>query len=327
MPARGSRGVNYIQQDDRDRTPVHLVSTQASWPVGHSGFLSFTAMKPIRGGGMAGGATIGVNLIFSLGSRTSIGTSASRQSGTSQEQIQMQQNLPAGRGFGYRVAVGAGTADTWDATLNYQTEYGTYALHSVRVDNQSSYSAGAQGGIAVFDEEFFLSRRLDQSFAVVRVGDYPNVHVYADNQEVAVTDATGTALVPHIRAYERNPLSIEQADLPLDVEFGALQKDAVPYRRSGVLVDFEVKRSAGALLLLVREDGSPVPVGAVAQIDGNGEEFPLGMHGEAYVTGLSGSSLVRVTGAGQDCEIKVAFVPSADPLPKLGPYVCRGVQQ
>jgi outer membrane usher protein len=328
MPQRGSLGVNYIQQDYRDRTPVHLLSTQASWPVSHNGFLSFTALKPIRGGGSAGGgAIIAVNLIFSLGSRTSIGASASRQSGSGQEQVQMQQNLPAGRGFGYRVAVGAGSADAWDATLNYQTDFGTYALHSVRVDNQSSQSAEAQGGIAMLDGEFFLSRKLDQSFAVVRVGDYSNVRIYADNQEVAVTDATGTALVPHIRAYERNPVSIEQADLPLDVEFGALQKDAVPYRRSGVLLDFEVKPSDGALLLLVRADGSPVPAGAVAQIAGIGEEFPVGLHGETYVTGLSKSSLVRVTGAGQDCETTAVFVPSADPVPKLGPYVCRGVQR
>jgi outer membrane usher protein len=328
MPARGSLGVNYIQQDYRDRTPVHLLSSQASWPVSHNGFLSFTALKPIRGdGSTGGGATLGVNVIFSLGSRTSIGTSASRQGESSQEQVQVQQNLPAGRGFGYRLAVGAGSADPWDATLNYQTDFGTYALHSVRVDNQTSYSAEAQGGVAMLDDEFFLSRKLDQSFAVVRVGDYPNVRVYADNQEVAVTDASGTALVPHIRAYERNPVSIEQADLPLDVEFSDLQKDAVPYRRSGVLVSFDVKPSDGALLLLVQEDGTPVPAGAVVQIAGAGEEFPVGMHGEAYVTGLSKASSISVTGTDQSCEITVNFVPSADPLPKLGPYVCRGVKR
>lgn len=326
-PARGSVGVNYIQEDYRDQAPAHLLSTQASWPLSHNGFLSFTAMKPLRGGNPGAGATVGINVIFSLGARRSVSTNESRQGRADQEQVQMQQNLPAGRGFGYRVAVGAGAADPWDATLNYQTDFGTYTFRSARNDNQTGYSAEAAGGVAVLDDDFFLSRRINQSFAVVRVGDYPNVRVYADNQEVAVTDSSGEALVPHIRAYELNPVSIEQADLPLDADFGALEQNAIPNRRSGVLVNFDVKPSQGALLVLVREDGTPVPAGAVARLDGNAEDFPVGMRGETYVTGLSKSTLVRVTWPSLECEAMVEFVQSPDPLPKLGPITCRSVQQ
>ena len=175
-------------------------------------------------------------------------------------------------------------------------------------------------------DDFFLSRRINQSFAVVRVGDYPNVRVYADNQEVAVTDSSGAALVPHIRAYEHNPVRIEQADLPLDAEFGVLEKDAIPNRRSGVLVNFDAKPSQGAVLVLVREDGRPVPAGAVAHVAGNAAEFPVGMRGETYVTGLSKSTPVQVTWPSLECEAMVEFVSSPDPLPKLGPITCRSVQ-
>jgi outer membrane usher protein len=326
-PARGSVGVNYIQEDYRDQAPAHLLSTQASWPVSHNGFLSFSAMKPLRGGNPGAGATVGINLIFSLGARRSVSTSESRQGRADQEQVQMQQNLPAGRGLGYRVAVGTGAADPWDATLNYQTDFGTYTLRSAKADNQTGYTAEAEGGVAVLDDDFFLSRRISQSFAVVRVGDYPNVRVYADNQEVAVTDSSGEALVPHIRAYERNPVSIEQADLPLDAEFGALEQNAIPSRRSGVLVNFDVKPSQGVVLVLVREDGTPVPAGALAHFAGNAEEFPVGMRGETYVTGLSKSTPVRVTWPSLECEAMVEFVPSPDPLPKVGPITCRAVRQ
>lgn len=325
-PARGSVSVNYIQEDYRDQAPAHLLSTQASWPLSHNGFLSLTAMKPLRGGISGSGATVGINLIFSLGERRSVSSSASRQNGSDQEQVQMQQNLPAGRGLGYRVAVGAGAADSWDATLNYQTDFGTYNLRSARDDNQTGYSAEAEGGVALLDDDFFLSRRINQSFAVVRVGDYPNVRVYADNQEVAVTDSGGEALVPRIRAYERNPVSIEQADLPLDTELGALEQNAIPNRRSGVLVNFDVKPSQGAVLVLVREDGTPVPAGAVARFAGSAGEFPVGMRGETYVTGLSKSTPVRVTWPSLECEAMVEFVPSPDPLPTLGPITCRSVQ-
>jgi outer membrane usher protein len=320
--ARGSLSLNYVQDDYRDQSPAHLMSSQLSWPIGRNGFLGIYALKPLRGGE---GPVVGVNFIYSLGQRTSVSSSVTRQGGSTQDQAQIQQSLPAGRGFGYRVAVGADGGDLWDATLGYQNDIGTYTLHSMRNQGQSSISAEAQGGVALLDGEAFLTRRMDESFAVVRVGDFPNVHIYADNQEVGMTDSKGMALVPRIRAYDHNPLRVEQADLPLDVDIDTLERDAVPYRFSGVLVNFDIKRSFGALLALTLDDGRPVPAGATATIVGSDSEFPVGMHGEVYISGLSKSSAVRVSWAGEACELTVAFVPSADPMPRLGPYMCKQV--
>jgi outer membrane usher protein len=320
MVARGSLSLNYVQDDYRDQSPAHLLSSQLSWPIGRNGFLGIYAVKPLRGGE---GPVVGMNFIYSLGVRTSVSSSMTRQGGGTQDQAQVQQSLPAGRGFGYRVAVGANGGDLWDATLGYQNDIGTYTLHSVRNQGQSSTSAEAQGGVALLDGEAFLTRRMDESFAVVRVGDFPNVHIYADNQEVGMTDSRGMALVPRIRAYDHNPLRVEQADLPLDVDIDTLERDAVPYRFSGVLVNFDIRRSFGALLALTLDDGTPVPAGATATIAGSDTEFPVGMHGEVYLSGLSKSSAVRVSWAGRACELTVAFLPSANPMPRLGPYMCQ----
>ena len=320
MPARGSLSLNYVQDDFRDQSPVHLLSSQASWPVGRNGFIGIYALKPTRGGAAP---VAGLNFIYTLGARNSASASLTRQNGGSQEQVQVQQNLPAGQGLGYRVAVGADTTDLWDATVAYQNEVSTYTLRSMRSQGQSVDSAESQGGVALLDGETFLTRKMDESFAVVRVGDYANVHIYADNQEVGVTDSSGTALVPRIRAYDHNPLRIEQSDLPLDVDIDSLEKDAVPYRFSGVLVKFDVKRSLGALVMLTLGDGKPVPAGATATMSGSDVEFPVGLRGEVYLTGLGNSTDVRVSWPGRSCDVKVAFVPSADAVPRLGPYVCE----
>jgi outer membrane usher protein len=320
MVARGSLSLNYVQEDYRDQVPAHLLSSQLSWPVSRNAFAGIYALKPMRGGS---GPVVGVNFVYSLSARDSVSSSVTQQRSGSQEQVQMQQNLPLGRGFGYRVAVGADGSDLWDATADYQNDMGTYTLHSVRDQGESTLSAEAQGGVAFLDGEAFFTRKMDESFAVVHVGDYANVHIYADNQEVAVTDSSGTALVPRIRAYDHNPLRIEQADLPLDVDIDTLEKDAVPYRYSGVLVNFDVKRSFGALVTLTLADGKPVPAGASAKIAGSDTEFPVGLHGAVYLAGLSKASAVRVSWPGNACELTVAFVPSADPMPRLGPYVCK----
>jgi outer membrane usher protein len=323
VPKRGSLSVNYTQQDYRNAAPAHLLSVQASWPVGRRGFLGLTGLKPLRGGD---GPQFGLNFTLAMGSRSTVTASSVRQDHGNETQVQAQQNLPAGTGMGYRVMVGTGASDQMDATMQYQNDAGTYALQAARVDGQTNTSVEAQGGIALFNDRLYFSRKLDESFAVVRVGDFPNVHIYADNQVVAETDDTGTALVPRIRAYERNPLRIEQADLPLDVDIDTLEKDAIPYRRSGVRVDFDLHRSLGALVTLIEQDGLPIPVGAVAKVAGNDTEFPVGTKGETYLSGLTQSSLVRVSWPGKACEAKIAFTPSADPLPKLGPLLCEPVE-
>ena len=73
-------------------------------------------------------------------------------------------------------------------------------------------------------------------------------------------------LSANLRSYEKNSVRIEQADLPFDVQIDAVQLDVVPYFRSGLLVKFPVKRSRGALLSVVLENGEPLPAGAQVQI-------------------------------------------------------------
>jgi len=167
---------------------------------------------------------------------------------------------------------------------------------------------------------------MDQSFAVAEVPEMPGVRVYADNQLVARTGDDGTAFLPRLRPYEVNRISIEQADLPLDAELGALSEDAVPYYRSGILVRFPVKRARGAVLTVVLENGQPIPAGALAQLVGSTAEFPVGLNGALYLTGLEASNRLRVSWRGQSCEFPVSFTPNAEPQPDLGRFTCRGVK-
>ena len=173
----------------------------------------------------------------------------------------------------------------------------------------------------------FLSREITESFGVVRVADFPDVRVLHDNQVVARTDARGYAVLPRLRAYDRNPIGIDQRDLPFDAALGALRLHAVPYFRSGVFVDFPVRRVRAATLRIVLEDGADLPSGAIARIEGSAEEFPVALGGEVYVEGLEAATRLIVTWRGQGCVIDVSFAPGAEPLPDLGTFVCRGVRQ
>jgi outer membrane usher protein len=239
-------------------------------------------------------------------------------------------SVPAGSGVGYRLVAGAGDSDVRTAELNINSQVGSYTLGASQASDQTAFRGSANGGVAFLGGNTFLSRSISDSFAVVQVPGYSGVGVYADNQLVARTDANGSALLPRLRPYQKNTVRIEQADLPFDAKIDAVQLDAVPYLRSGLLLKFPVKRSRGALLTIVLENGEPLPAGAQVQIIGDNVEqnevFPAGLRGEVYLTGLAVSNRLRVTWREQSCEFVLPFPESTDPLPHLGTYICTGVK-
>src|SRR5207302_1526375 len=82
------------------------------------------------------------------------------------------------------------------------------------------------------------------------------------------------AVLPRLRSYDRNQVSIDHNDLPFDAILDRLRLDAVPYLRSGVLLEFPVHRVRAATLHVLLEDGTPLPSGALARFEGKDKQFP-----------------------------------------------------
>ena len=132
----------------------------------------------------------------------------------------LQRSLPVGEGWAYGVRV---RDEDLYGNLGLRTGVGTYALEAARVANgDTSTRLSAAGGVGIIGGHAFLSREITDAFGVVRVADYPNVRVLQDNQVVGRTDGEGYAVLPRMRAYDRNPVSVDPRDLPLDASIGAL---------------------------------------------------------------------------------------------------------
>jgi outer membrane usher protein len=322
----GTFSARYTQQAFHDQEDKTIVSGSYAMEVGSLGNLRMSVMRFLSG---EANTVFSLNFSMRLGNRTNANISTSGKSGREQAQLQLGRSVPAGSGVGYRLVAGAGDSDVRQAELNFQNQVGIYTLGASKASGQTAFRGSANGGVAFLGGNTFLSRRITDSFAVVKVPGYSGVGVYADNQLVARTDANGSALLPRLRPYQKNTVRIEQADLPMDAQIDAVQLDAVPYLRSGLLLKFPIKRSRGALLTVVLENGEPLPAGALAQIIGDSVDengvFPAGMGGELYLTGLAASNQLRVTWLEQSCEFMLPFPESTEPLPYLGTYTCTRV--
>jgi len=318
----GNFNVGHIFQEYRDQESVNLINANYNYTFSGGRFLNISAFKSLNNDNNDG---ISLSFSHSLGERTSANLMAGLQNDSPSSLLQVQRNLPLGSGLGYRVLAGYDGSERFESGLALQNDVGTYNLDASLYQGRYNLRGSASGGIALMGGDAFFSRRLNNSFAVVQVSDYPNVHVYAENQLVATTNAEGNALVPALRSYQENHIRIEQADLPLDAQIDTLEINAKPYFRSGALLKFPVRRSRGATLKIVLDNGKPLPAGAMVQITGQKEEFPVALQGQVYITGLGPDNELKVVWHEQNCKIPVASPESKDPLPDLGTFICHGV--
>ena len=299
---------------------TQLTSLRHSVEIHGFGYLNLTAL---RASGSSADTFVGLSVSRALGNRTTGSISVTSEAAGVSGYAQMQKGLPAGTGLGYRVRALSGASDGAEGELSYQNDFGTYSVGAQQVGPFTHTTASLSGGVAVMGAGLFASRRIDRSFAIARVADQPDVRVYRDNQLIGRTNAQGYVIVPGLRAYEDNQIRIEQADLPLDAIIESLNREAVPAFRSGMLLDFPIERARGALLTVLLENGEPLPSLAAVTIEGQTESFPAGLRGEVYVSHMADQNRFRATWADGSCEFDAAYTPSADPLPRLGPFECR----
>lgn len=318
---RVSLGLSYLRRDGRSEPDAEYLAANASVPLGTLGSLNLAARNDLTDGDLSAQLLLTVPLEF----QKSASAGASLTDGTFAFRSSLQKSLPAGEGFGYRFDVHAGTFYRADSRLSLQTAFGLHDAQLTWTDGKTGVRLSTSGGIGLIGGELFASRQLTQSFATVRVGGYENVRVYADNQLIGRTNSSGRVIIPRLRPFERNRLSIEVADLPFDAEILDGEQTIRPYNRHGVEVDFAAKPARAAIIRVLLEDGSPLPPGSIVALAGSTEEFVSAPGGEVYLTGLAERNKAVARWSAGQCEIEFQFIDTGEPQPRLGDVQCRSV--
>jgi outer membrane usher protein len=180
-----------------------------------------------------------------------------------------------------------------------------------------------EGAVAVLGGDVFTSNRIDDAFAVVDV-HAPGIKVQKENNTVGVTNDDGRILIPNLNAYHKNKISIDPLDLPLDAEAESTVNYVAPGFRSGVYVDFDVKKSRpGAIVILKDASGKFLPAGSEAHLDGSEEIFVVGYEGQTFVQGLSAVNTLIVNNGGATCAARFSFMADGSLQPTIGPEICQ----
>lgn len=208
------------------------------------------------------------------------------------------------------------------AGLSYRAPFARLEAGVQQYDNDLHATAAIDGSIAFLDGAVFFANRIDDAFAVVDAGA-PNVAVQYENRPVG--ESQGLLLVPYLNSYQKNKISIDPKDLPIDAEVPTTRDIVVPADRSGVVVKFGVKEtSQAALITFVDRTGKPLAVGAQGRLEGSGQGFVIGYDGQAYISGLAAHNLVTIERPdGSSCRAEFSYTPRRGEQVTINNVVCR----
>ena len=294
---------------------VRAMTISANRSILGIGNLTLMATKDFAAGGASS-----VLLFYSqaIGSRRSISLGAAAGGSDHGVQGTLQQNLPSGNGFGYRVSTQqAGDART-EAQGIWQGDAGLVSLTAAQFNSQYSVRMGASGAIAHLGSDTVLTRQLSDSFAIVEVPGLSGLPVYRDQQLVTHTDERGVAILQNLRPFERNRISLKAEQLPLDADVANLDLFAVPYRHGGLFLRFDLVAKS-RLVRLKLPDGTAVPAGAVAQ--SADRAFPVALDGATFVSGDGTRVDLSVAWEDRRCDAHVPLSVKSDA--KVADIVCE----
>ncbi|EPH2696219.1 fimbria/pilus outer membrane usher protein [Klebsiella aerogenes] len=174
------------------------------------------------------------------------------------------------------------------------------------------YNYTLRGGMVAHSGGVTLSRFLGESSALIETPGVSDVTVRG--QTNVSTDSAGYAIVPYIRPYHTNSLSLDEQQVT-GAEVDNVVRTVVPTRNAIVKVKYDTFIGNKAMITLKTKSGI-VPFGAIVSLDtGNARANDIrsnivGDDGQVYVTGLQQKGILLVKwGSGQQeqCQAEYDF--------------------
>ncbi|WP_225774907.1 fimbria/pilus outer membrane usher protein [Pseudomonas sp. Marseille-Q5115] len=181
------------------------------------------------------------------------------------------------RGLNYSASLAqSGQAPTnAAASVGYQGQWGSYSLGYSSGQDYRSLSASASGSLVVHRDGIVLGSIAGDTMALVHVPGIEGVGVA--NSGRTLTNADGYSVVPYLRPYRVNTVTLETSRLGPDVEIENGAQQVVPRRGAIVRAGFEARKVNRLILQVVDRSGAPLPFGTQAMA-ANGDV--LGMVGQ-----------------------------------------------
>lgn len=319
----GNLSASYLRLDQSDHTSSRYANAFYTLSLGRSASLYASATQNLDKGSDYI-CQLGVSVAF--GGTMYATTSLQRTGHGTGFQGAVTKPVPGdgGTGWSLRGRGGGGDLDSAEADLGWRSGWADLSGGVLKISDHAQGFADVAGAAVLLEQGVFLSRTIDDAFALVSSEGIGGVPVLQENRLIGKTDAAGYYLLPRLNAYQRNHIAIDPMQLSGDLLLTHATQDVVPQERAGALARFDLRRPQAAVLILHDREGRPLPLGSRVATFAGGPPAMIGYDGEVYLEGLQRDNELSVeTPAGSVCH--VAFDYRAEPgrIPRIGPLPCR----
>ena len=175
----------------------------------------------------------------------------------------------------------------YQAYGNYENRFGDMSGQYLYSSEFHNLNFSYEGAIVVLNGKPAFTQYVDNSFALVKVGNYPDIDVYRSLSPVGKTNKDGTFWVSDIVPYVKYDISFNLDQLNMDDKVEYPNKQIVGLSKRGYIVDFPVYQSHRIVVRLLNLDGNVFVPGSEVYINHNNEDFyPIDAEGKVYLYGL-----------------------------------------
>jgi outer membrane usher protein len=311
--------LTHVEGADSERS--RIVSMTANRSIGDSGNVFVTAYKDFDYDNSFG-LFAGIAWSFGGDKSASLNMTDSDRGMSILADLSKSEHGEVGS-YGWRLRAGGGENRIASASGSYRSSVGRLEAGVEQINDSTRGYGQMEGSIAIAGGDVFLGGRIDDAFGVVDAGA-PGVEVMLENRPIGQTNRRGKILLPGLRSYGENNISLDPTNLPIDARVDQTKQIVKPSDRAGAVVDFKVETGLrSALIVLKDESGAFVEAGSSAAT-ADGQELAVGYDGQLYMDRADTIRQVTVTlPSGVICEAEIASLTMAEGGIGQGEATCR----
>ncbi|MCR4265402.1 fimbria/pilus outer membrane usher protein [Nitratireductor sp. ZSWI3] len=320
-----SLSFSYTELKTVEGDKSRLLGLSLNRPFGTSASLFATAFTDLENENSFG-VFVGLSMPFGRDVHASTGVSTDGQGTAVTTTLTKSEGAGIG-GYGWRLRDTEGDRTNRAASASYRSRFARVEAGIEQHGDHFRSFGQIDGAVVAAGGGVFLSNRIDDAFAVVDTGA-AGVDVEYENRPIGRTDRGGRLLIPVLRSYEPNKITIDPANLPVDATVGNTMEVVVPADRSGAVVRFGVDTDPRAALVTLRdEQGAFLETGSRGRLDGQSEDFVVGYDGQAFVAGLGSHNRIVIDQASRGrCAAEFDFEPRPGVQITIPDVTCRAIR-
>lgn len=253
--------LNYIARDNRNNPSQSLVSVNLNQNIKNLVNITLSSQYDFNNSERK---LVFLNFTKSIPEYNAIGSLSSNfETGQKTRYIlDLNRAIPEYKGVGYHIRASKKENVDLLADIKYNNQYNSMQLEYNHLNDENNYRASIRGGLAYLNNDFFVSRTISDSFAIIDTNNIYGVNIYHNNRLIAKTNNSGRAIVPQLISFTPNRISLDPSELPLSTNFHNTSLELIPHRNTGTNVSFKAEKNNPVILRLIDKNKKALQTGS-----------------------------------------------------------------